>query len=217
MNEDPEVVTILTDAASWLNNYRQDFEAMVKHRGYRLEWKTQADSVSKSKFCFLLGYLCVIPECVLRSLGRVLVVHESDLPLGRGWSPLTWQVLEGKSVVPVVLIEATLPVDSGPIIGRSQIELSGDELVDELREKQFEATLFLLRKFLEDPDDACNGATKQEGDATWFPRRTPSDSELDVSKSLLTQFDLLRVVDNEQYPAWFAHRGTKYVIKIFKE
>jgi methionyl-tRNA formyltransferase len=31
-------------------------------------------------------------------------VHESALPQGQGWSPMTWQILEGASPIPVTLI-----------------------------------------------------------------------------------------------------------------
>ena len=50
-----------------------------------------------------------------------LVVHESDLPKGKGWSPLTWQVIEGKNEIPVTLIEATEQVDAGDIYGQEII------------------------------------------------------------------------------------------------
>ena len=44
-----------------------------------------------------------------------LVVHESDLPEGKGWSPLTWQVIEGKRNIPITLFEANSLIDSGNI------------------------------------------------------------------------------------------------------
>ncbi len=50
----------------------------------------------------------------------------------------------------------------------------------------------------------------------YMPRRTPLDSQLDPGKSLAEQFDLLRVVDNERYPAFIYHRGKRYLIKIMK-
>jgi hypothetical protein len=33
---------------------------------------------------------------------------------------------------------------------------------------------------------------------------------------LSAQFDLLRTVDNDKYPAWFELRGARYVLKIEK-
>ena len=36
----------------------------------------------------------------------------------------------------------------------------------------------------------------------------------DISKSLDDQFNLLRTVDNNEYPAFFEINGRRYVIKI---
>ena len=44
-------------------------------------------------------------------------------------------------------------------------------------------------------------------------QKTP---QLDFKKSLFKQINLLRIVDNENYPAFFSMRK-KYLIKIFKE
>jgi methionyl-tRNA formyltransferase len=48
----------------------------------------------------------------------------------------------------------------------------------------------------------------------YLHRRTPEHSRLDVHKTIAEQFDLLRVVDNERYPAFFEYRGTRYRLKI---
>ena len=67
-----------------------------------------------------------------------LVVHESDLPKGKGWSPLTWQILEGKNEIPITLFEAEASVDSGIIYDKKYITYNGSELLDELKDKQGE-------------------------------------------------------------------------------
>jgi len=49
-----------------------------------------------------------------------------------------------------------------------------------------------------------------------MPKRTPQHSQLDPHRSIAEQFDLLRVVDNDRYPAFMDFRGARYVIKIEK-
>jgi len=58
---------------------------------------------------------------------------------------------------------------------------------------------------------------KQEGDSTYYQRRTISDSQIDPHKTIADQFELLRVVDNERYPAFFRYRDSRYTIKIYKD
>ena len=57
----------------------------------------------------------------------------------------------------------------------------------------------------------------QSGKETFYPKRTLKDSELNIFKSIEEQFNLLRVVDNERYPAHFFYKGKKYLLKIYKD
>lgn len=168
------------------------------------------DDVEEGDVLVLLGCSQIFRDLHLND--HNLVVHESDLPKGRGWSPLTWQILEGKNEIPVTLFEAVEEVDAGPIYDQEIITFVGDELVDELRKKQGKATIKLIKKFVNDYPNV--EGQPQEGEPTYYPRRTPEDSELDIRKTIEEQFNLLRVCDNEQYPAFFLKNGKKYKIKI---
>jgi len=143
-----------------------------------------------------------------------LVVHESDLPLGQGWSPMTWQILEGASSIPITLFEAVADLDAGPIHLQTLIHLNGTELVNEWRQLQAEATINLCLQWLDNYQDLINSAYPQTGEATYYRRRRPADSQLDPERSLAEQFDLLRVVDNDRYPAFFEWRGRRYGLLI---
>ena len=45
---------------------------------------------------FVIGYTKILPKEFLEGNKLVLVIHESDLPKGKGFSPVQWQILEGK-------------------------------------------------------------------------------------------------------------------------
>jgi len=57
----------------------------------------------------------------------------------------------------------------------------------------------------------------QKGESSYYQRRTKADSELDIDLPLKEQFNLLRVVDNKKYPAFFVINGIKYILQIDKE
>lgn len=143
-----------------------------------------------------------------------LVIHESDLPLGKGWSPLTWQVLEGKNEIPVTLFEAAESVDAGEIYAKEYIKLNGSELLPEIKDQQGKITIKLILSFLK---NFPMKGKKQVGEETFYDRRKAEDSELDINKSIADQFNLLRVCDNERYPAYFSYRGSEYKIIIEKK
>ena len=58
---------------------------------------------------------------------------------------------------------------------------------------------------------------KQKGKTSYFKKRTPKDSRLNINGSIKSQFNLLRICDNENYPAYFVFKKKKYILKIFKE
>ena len=144
-----------------------------------------------------------------------LVLHASDLPRGRGWSPHVWAIVGGASRITLCLLEAREPVDTGPVWLRTEFELEGHELLPEINEKLFAAELELMTRAVNEFDSMI--PVEQSGDeGSYMKKRTPEHSRLDPALSIAEQFDLLRVVDNERYPAFFDHRGHRYVLRIEK-
>jgi methionyl-tRNA formyltransferase len=86
----------------------------------------------------------IVPASVRGRYRKTLVIHASDLPRGRGWSPYVWQVLEGKNRIPVTLLEAEDAVDSGAIWAQRDLSLEGHELFDEIAARLFELELELM-------------------------------------------------------------------------
>jgi methionyl-tRNA formyltransferase len=210
-------ITVVSDSDSWLNNYLPDFVEMLNHDGNEVHWVHKTSEIGWGDLCFMLSFGQVVPPDILARHKHNLVVHESDLPHGRGWSPLTWQILEGKNDITVTLLEAAEELDSGSIYGQRNINFTGSELVDELRVVQAHVTFELCKTFVKEYPESIKKGRLQAGDATYYRRRRPMDSKLDPSKSLLEQFNLLRVVDNERYPAFFEHAGERYVVKVEKQ
>ncbi|HLP51888.1 MAG TPA: formyltransferase family protein [Chitinophagales bacterium] len=207
------LIQILCDnPSSWILPYAELLMADLKQMGHTVWLYTDAQKVMEGDILVMLSCEKIFKKLALNT--HNLVVHESALPAGKGWSPLTWQVLEGKSHIPVTLIEAVEKVDAGPIYGQVLIELNGTELVEELRDKQGKATIQLIQEFVK--KHPTNKGAKQEGEESFYPRRKPQDSQLDLNKTLGEQFNLLRVCDNERYPAWFEINGQKFILKIYK-
>ena len=57
----------------------------------------------------------------------------------------------------------------------------------------------------------------QNGESIFYKKRTAENSELDIDISIKDQLNLLRVVDNDKYPAFFYVNGIKYILKIEKQ
>ena len=111
------------------------------------------------------------------------------------------------------MFEASDGIDDGDIYFVDELELTGFELNDELRKKQAEKTIDMCMNFVNNYDK-FKILNKQSGDETFYPKRSLSDNKLDVNKSINEQFNLLRVVSNDEYPAFFEIDGHKFLLKI---
>jgi methionyl-tRNA formyltransferase len=164
---------------------------------------------------FLVSCGQIIKESDRKSFKSVLVLHASDLPSARGWSPHIWAIVRGENEITVSLLEAEDPVDSGRIWLKQKFHLNGHELLTEINEKLFKTELELMTKAVEQYNTII--PKPQIGiPGDYLHKRTPDHSQLQPELSLADQFDLLRVVDNERYPAFFDYRGHRYLIKIEK-
>ena len=208
-------ISIVSDIDSWINNYIPDF-INSQSSDLKISWVNNVNELRNGDMCFLIGCSQIMDEVTIKKNDINLVVHESNLPEGRGWSPLTWQIIEGKNKIPIKLLEVSEKVDSGQIFLESEIYLNGHELVNEIRNHQSHHTFKLISEFIENYPEILNNGTRQSGNKSYYSKRDKSDSELNIDLSLRKNFNLLRVVDNEKYPAFFYHLGKKYKIKIEK-
>ena len=187
----------------------------VKSRNYNAALVSDTEDLRSGDILFLVSCNQVIAESIRKNFKVVLVLHASDLPKGRGWSPHVWSILSGATHITVSLLEASDPVDSGDIWLKTDFVLEGHELLPEINEKLFMAETNLMTRAITEFNEIK--PVRQKGDpGPYNKRRTPADSRLDPDKTIAEQFDLLRVADPERYPAFFEYRGSRYVVKLEK-
>lgn len=206
-----KIQVLVDNINSWYTPYAKKIVAELK-KTYNIRLIHNPNDVEKGDILFLISCEKIFDKLHLNQYN--IVIHESDLPKGKGWSPLTWQVLEGKSEIIISLFEASSEIDSGKIYYKDKIILKGHELFSELKHLQGVKTNQLINRFINEYPNIKG--FEQKGDETFYPRRHKKDSELDISKSLEEQFNLLRVCDNDNYPAFFKIDGVKYFLKISK-
>ena len=148
-----------------------------------------------------------------------IVVHGSDLPRGRGMSPISWQILNNKKNITFSLIEANESIDNGKIYYKKKINIKKDTLFDEIKNIQFDASINLIKKFLKylKKNKKPPKSVEQVGTPSYYRKRTPADGRLSINKNLKSQFNLLRIADNKNYPSFFKIYNKTYVLKVIKK
>ena len=184
-------------------------EEFAENNGFLLTDDLRA--LEGGEYLFLMSCTTVLPKAFRNLYTHALVLHESDLPKGRGWSPVAWQILEGRSRITVSLLEAEDRVDSGAIWGQTVVFFDGTELAPEITKKITRAKFDLIENALiYEPSKR-----EQIGESSYYRRRTPEDSELNPFRSIESQFDLLRICE-PRFPAFFTLRDQKYIVEIRK-
>ena len=209
-------ISILNDnPRSWFVPYGEELVLKLRERGHEVDRIEDPQELPRGDVAFFLSCEQIIGKDVRDRNTNNIVIHASALPQGKGWSPLAWQILEGKNEITLTMFEASDDVDAGDVFATETITFSGHELIDEMRQKEGEVIIRLALRFIDAYPNVSG--RPQEGEESVYSKRAPKDSELDPKKPLTELFNQLRVADNERYPAFFTHRGHTYTIKIYKK
>ena len=208
------LISVCTEKKSWINSIIPNLLLEWINKGHQCSWVHSAKDLNKGDICFYLSYEKIVEKKVLKKFKNNLVIHASDLPKGKGWSPLSWQILKGYKKIIVSLIEAEDKVDSGKIYKQLSKNFSGYELLDQMQSSLRELTSKLCNYAIKNYPQTLKKGKLQKGKETFFQRRFPKDSKLNINQSIKKQFNLLRIVDNDRYPAFFEINGHKYYLLI---
>ncbi len=193
----------------WLLAWRERHQAQ-----HQIEICSQPAQLSGGDILFLISCHDKIGPAIRQAYRATLVIHAADLPHGRGWSPHIWQVIEGRKEIKVTLLTAEDLIDSGEIWAQQTLHLQGHELADEINQLLFAAEMALMDYAVVHLHDAQ--PRPQQGEPSYYRKRTPEDSRIDPQRSIAEQFDLLRVADPQRFPAFFDFRGYRYRIILEK-
>ena len=150
------------------------------------------------------------------SYGVSLVLHASDLPRGRGWSPHIWEIASGATHMTLSLLEAQDKVDSGKIWKKLHIPVPPTALWNEINHLLFTAEVQLMDFALESFSRIEPRDQPADVEPTYFRLRTPNDSWIDPHRTIAEQFGLIRVCDPNRFPAFFEYRGQRFLLKLEK-
>lgn len=125
----------------------------------------------------------------------------TDLPYGRGGSPLQNLIIRGHQETKVSALRCTDGIDAGPIYLKHPLSLLGSA------EEIYIRANTVIQGMIIDMLQSAPIPIPQQGEATIFKRRTPEDSNLVDAQTLDELFDRIRMMDAEGYPPGFLDVG----------
>ncbi len=198
---------VIAHLSRWIERNRGDHNISLIH--------TKKELVG-GDVLFMISCAEIISSSEREAYRASLVLHASDLPYGRGWSPHIWQIINGAENITLSLLEAEDLVDSGRIWHQITLSIPKHALWDEINEQLFKAEIALIDLAVKEFHTIIPAEQNQNIESTYFPRRKPVDSKIDPGLSIATQFDLIRVSDPIRFPAYFYLHGYKYKLILEK-
>jgi methionyl-tRNA formyltransferase len=134
-----------------------------------------------------------------------IVFHMTDLPFGRGGSPLQNLLARGIYHTQVSSLRVVEAMDAGPIYAKRPLCLHGN--ASEIYMRASELAFQMMDEILERRPTPVS----QTGEVVEFKRRTPAQSEIPPGLNLTRLYDFIRMLDAEGYPqAFLDHAGFRY-------
>ena len=158
----------------------------------------------KPRFIFFLHWSWKVPAEII---GRQECVcfHMTDVPYGRGGSPLQNLIVRGHRATKLTALRMTETFDAGPVYLKRPLSLEGsaEEILIRASELSAEMIVTII--------DRRPIPRDQSGPVTVFRRRTPAESLIPTAASLGALHDFIRMLDAEGYPhAFLEHGGFRY-------
>lgn len=132
---------------------------------------------------------------------RSVIFHMTDLPYGRGGSPLQNLILAGHKRTMLTAISCAEKMDAGDVYLKRDLDLSGTAQDIYLRAST------LMPSMIESIVLDRPIPKRQTGEVIEFRRRTPEQSRVQQVRHLEDLFDFIRMLDAEGYPRAFLTLG----------
>lgn len=210
-----KIEIINSDPTHPINPYLEELKSKLESK-HSVSIIRSPEEITYGDILFLVSCSTILDQNFQKKFKHVMVIHASDLPKGRGWSPHVWELLNGADKITLSLLDAEIAVDSGDIYTKVVFDVPKSALWDEINELLFSAEIRLIEYAIENFDDLQKQPQRSDIEATYYAKRKPQDSEIDPEKSIIEQFDLLRICDPHRFPAFFHHRGETFKVILEK-
>lgn len=128
--------------------------------------------------------------------------HETDLPFGRGGSPVQNLIERGHTETMISALKMVQNFDAGPIYAKRHLSLSG------LAEEIFIRASAIILEIIKDIVKNEPKPKPQTGEPTVFKRRQPDQSQIPAGIQTLDHlFDHIRMLDAQEYPRAYIETG----------
>lgn len=145
---------------------------------------------------FIPHWSHIIPSVIHKNY-ECIVFHMTDLPFGRGGSPLQNLIVRGFNTTKITALKVDQGLDTGDVYAKKTLSLEGSAT------EIFERSSFIIKDMIFDIITNRIKPIPQIGEVTEFNRRRQEDSNLRGLSDITKVYDYIRMLDCEGYPHAF--------------
>ena len=166
-----------------------------KHFSYEVLTKLKPEKI------FIPHWSYIIPSKIFENF-ECIVFHMTDLPYGRGGSPLQNLIVHGHNETKISAIRVEKGLDTGSVYLKKALQLSGTA------QEIFIRTIPIIEAMIGEIIEKKLKPKPQEGKVVEFKRRKPEQGNISDLDQAYKIYDYIRMLDCEGYPPAFIE--TKY-------
>lgn len=152
------------------------------------------------KAIFFLHWSWKVPD-EITGVYECINFHMTDVPYGRGGSPLQNLILRGHKLTRLSALRMTGEMDAGPVYLKEDLNLEGSAW--EILGRSSEVAAGMIARIIKENIKPV----PQDGEVIGFVRRTPKESRIPDNLSPKQLYDFIRILDGEGYPRAFIESG----------
>ena len=158
----------------------------------------------RPRYVFFLHWSWKVPDEIVSGF-ECVCFHMTDVPYGRGGSPLQNLIVRGHKDTKLTALRMTSEFDDGPVYLKRNLSLEGGAEEIYLRAGALSADI--IRKIVKEEMQP----SPQTGEPVNFSRRKPEESRIAKIDSLEQLHDFIRMLDAEGYPrAFLSYAGYRF-------
>jgi methionyl-tRNA formyltransferase len=147
-------------------------------------------------YIFFLHWSWKVPEEIVQRF-ECVCFHMTDVPFGRGGSPLQNLIVRGLRETKLTALRMTAEFDAGPVYLKEPLSLEGGA------EEIFVRAGLLSAKMIQRIIREEITPVEQQGEVVNFKRRKPEESRIARPATLEQLHDFIRMLDADGYPHAF--------------
>ena len=162
------------------------------------------------KYLFFLHWSWKVPESIYSNY-ECVCFHMTDLPYGRGGTPLQNLILKGHENTKISAFKMVAEMDAGPVYMKEELSLDGS--AEEIYIRATSVMAGMIHTLIKENPDPL----PQDGSPVVFRRRKPEESKIQGITTLEKLYDYVRMLDAEGYPNAFCEsNGFKFEFRDAK-